>query len=114
MRFTRTFMTSLTTALIAGYGVAASAQSLDLAAAEAVIKANKCAKCHAVDRKKDGPSYQEIAKKQKGKPDAEEKMFRHLTTTPKIKIDGVEEEHKAIKAKNDAEIRNVVKYILSR
>ena len=50
----------------------------------------------------------------KGKADAEQKLFVHLTTNPKVKIDGVEEEHSALKTKNEPEIRNVVQWILSR
>jgi cytochrome c len=30
-----------------------------------------CNKCHALDKKKMGPSYQDIAKKLKGKPEAD-------------------------------------------
>ena len=37
------------------------------AADEAIAKKNNCLKCHAVDKKKDGPSFQETAKKYKGK-----------------------------------------------
>lgn len=92
----------------------AYAQSIDAAAAESLLKVNKCAKCHSVDKKKDGPSYQEVAKKYKGKPDAEAKLLKHLTSSPKIKIDGVEEEHKAINTKNEAEVKNLIKYILAK
>ena len=41
-------------------------------------------------------------------------IVKHLTTGPKVKIDGKEEEHKIIKAKDDAEIRNLARWILSR
>ncbi len=99
---------------IAASPVALSAQTVDVEAAEALLKANKCAKCHVLDRKKDGPSYKEIAKERAGKADSENALVKHLTTSPKVKIDGVEEEHKNIKAKNEAEIRNVVRYILTR
>ena len=37
-----------------------------------------------------------------------------MTTNPKVEVDGKKEEHAALKSKNDAEIRNVVKWILSR
>jgi cytochrome c len=50
----------------AGLLMAGTAQaSADLA------EKSGCNKCHAVDKKKMGPSYQDIAKKLKGKPDAE-------------------------------------------
>ena len=93
---------------------AAKAQNVDVAAAEALTKKSGCMKCHSVTAKKDGPSFKETAAKYKGKPDAEAALYKHLTTGPTIKIDGKEERHEIIKSKNDAEIKNVVAYILSR
>ena len=90
------------------------AQNVDTAAAEALAKKSGCLKCHAVDRKKDGPSFKETAAKYKGKPDGEEKLVAHLTTNPKIKVDGKEELHDNLKTKDEAAIKNVVRYILSR
>lgn len=78
------------------------------------LEANKCLKCHSIDRKKEGPSYKEVAKKYKGKPDAEATLYKHVTTAPMVEIDGVEEEHKVIKVKNKAEAINVIQWILSR
>lgn len=86
----------------------------DDAAAEALAKKSKCFNCHAIDKKKDAPPYKEIAAKYKGKPDAEQKLFTHLTTNPKVKVDGKEESHDSPKTKNDAEVRNLVSWILSR
>lgn len=87
---------------------------VDADAAQALAKKNNCFKCHAVDKKKDGPSYKEIAVKYKGKADAEQKLYLHLTTNPKVKVDGKEEEHTALKTKKEDEIRNVVRWILTR
>src|ERR1019366_6754533 len=92
----------------------ALAADVDADAAQALAKKSNCFKCHAVDKKKDGPAYKEVAAKYKGKADAEEKLFKHVTTGPKIKIDGQEETHEIVKSKNDAEIRNLVRWILSR
>lgn len=94
--------------------LAAQAQAVDVATAEALLLANKCAKCHSVDKKKDGPAYKVTAAKFKGKANAEAKLFTHLTTAPTIEIDGIKEEHQKIKAKDDAAVRNLIKYILSR
>jgi len=92
---------------------ALAVQAQDVAAADASIKAGKCGKCHAVDKEKTGPSYKKTAEKYKGKADAEAKLFTHLTTAPKIKIDGEEEQH--VKAKgDDADTKNLVRYILTR
>ena len=90
------------------------AHAADAAAAEALAKKSNCMKCHSVSAKKEGPSFKETAAKYKGKPDAEAKLIAHLTTNPKIKVDGKEEEHDNLKTKNDAEVRNVVQWILSQ
>ena len=92
----------------------ACAQVLDIAAAEALLKKSGCLKCHSVSAKKEGPSFKETAAKYKGKADAEKTLVAHVTTNPKIKVDGKEELHDALKTKNDAEVKNVVQYILSR
>jgi cytochrome c len=93
---------------------AAAAQAQDVAAAEALMKKSGCLKCHSVSAKKEGPPFKETAAKYKGKADAEAALFKHLTTNPKIKVDGNEELHDNLKTKNEADIRNVVKYILTR
>ena len=83
-------------------------------AAMALAKKSDCTKCHSVDKKKEGPAYKETAAKYKGKADAVDKLYTHLTTNPKVKVDGKEEEHKAIKTRDEADIKNLVAYILSR
>lgn len=90
------------------------AQAQDVAAAEALMKKSGCTKCHSVSAKKEGPSFRETAAKYKGKPDAQATLVKHLTTNPKIKVDGKEELHDSLKTKNEGEIKNVVAYILSR
>jgi len=95
-------------------GLTGTASAVDADGAQALIRKSDCTKCHAVDKKKDGPSFKETAGKYKGKADAGQKLFIHLTTNPKVKIDGKEEEHAALKTKNEAEVRNVVEWILSR
>lgn len=82
-------------------------------AARNLAKKSDCFKCHTVDQKKDGPSYREVAKKWRGKPDAEAKLYTHMTTSPKVKIDGEEENHQMVKSKVDAEIYNLVRFILA-
>jgi cytochrome c len=88
--------------------------AVDADAAQALLKKSDCYKCHAVDKKKDGPSFKETAKKYKGKADAEDKLVKHITTKPMIEIDGKKEEHRAIKSTDAAEIKNVVQWILSQ
>ena len=43
-----------------------------------------------------------------------DKVTKHVTTNPKIKVDGIEETHDALKSKDAKEIRNAVDWILSR
>jgi cytochrome c len=95
-------------------GAAMLADAADDAAAQALIKKSGCQNCHSVDKKKEGPAFKETAAKYKGKADAEKKLHTHLTTGPKIKVDGKEETHEGLKTKNDAEVKNVIGYILSR
>ena len=90
------------------------AQSVDAAAAEKLLETSKCGKCHSVDKQKDGPSYKKIAAKHAGKSDAEAKLYKHLTTAPMVEVEGVKEEHVKIKSTDEAAIKNVARYILSR
>ena len=98
---------------LSAFSGAARAQ-VDADAAQALAKKSKCTSCHAVDKKKDGPSFKETAAKYKGKPDGADKLFAHLTSNPKIKVDGKEETHEGPKTKNEAEIKNLVAWILSQ
>lgn len=83
-------------------------------AANKLLKDQGCTKCHAIDKSKKGPSYQKISAKYKGKPDAEASLKKHLTSTPKVKLDdGTEEEHKAIKG-DEATVTNLIQFILSQ
>ena len=86
----------------------------DDAAAEALMKKSNCLKCHAVDKKKEGPAFRDTAAKYKGKADAEAKLVAFLTTNPKVKVEGREESHDSLKTKNDADVKDVVRWILSR
>ena len=98
----------------ATWSVALPAHALDAEAAQALAKKSNCMKCHSITAKKDGPSFKETAAKLKGKPGAEAELYKHLTTNPKVKIDGQEEEHPSLKTKDEAEIRNVVQWILAQ
>jgi cytochrome c len=88
------------------------AAGVDADAAQALMRKSDCFKCHAIDKKKDGTPYKEVAKKYKGKADAEDKLYKHLTTKPMVEMDGKKEEHKVLKGE-PAEIKNVIGWILS-
>ena len=89
------------------------ASALDAAAADKLVRKSKCLTCHAVDKKKDGPSFKETAAEYKGKPDAMDKLTKHVTVPSKVKVDGKEEEHETLKTDDPAEVKNVVEWILS-
>lgn len=115
LRFALPQIARITTALVlTSVALVAQAQTVDVAAAEALAKKSNCTKCHSLDKKKDGPPYKETAAKYKGKSDAEAKLVKHITTGPKVKIDGIEEEHQIVKTKDETEILNLVRYVLSR
>ena len=63
-----------TLVMVAGNAHAA----LDMAAAEAMMKKDGCAACHAVDKKIIGPSYQEVSAKYKGDKDAAAKLAKKV------------------------------------
>lgn len=90
-----------------------ASQAIDEEAARALAKKSDCFKCHTINEKKDGPAWREVAKKYRGKPDAEAKLYKHVTTGPIVKIDGEEENHQIVKSKKDPEIYNLIRFILS-
>jgi len=71
---------------------------------EELAKKNGCTNCHAVDAKKVGPSFKDIAAKNKGNADAEK------TITAKLK-EG--KGHPAVKA-SDADLGTMVKFVLAQ
>jgi cytochrome c len=108
--------TSLLAASAAIFMISSAAvAAVDEGAARALAKKNDCFKCHAVDKTKKGPSYKKIATKYKGKEaEGETKMIKNITTGPKVKLeDGSEEDHKIIDTTDQAEIKNLVHWILS-
>ncbi len=106
---------SIAALMVACFGSAQAQPAVDTAAAEALMKKSGCNKCHSLSAKKEGPPYKETAAKYKGKADGEEKLTKAMTTGPKVKLDdGTEEEHKIIKTKDAAELKNLAQWILSR
>lgn len=94
-------------------GAVATARSADATRAQDLAKDSGCFKCHAVDKKKDGPAFRDTAAKYRGEADAEAKLTHHVTSGEKVKFDdGHEEEHKKVKTKDPNETRNLVQWIL--
>jgi len=94
--------------------LAVPAYAVDADAAQALAKKSGCTKCHAVAAKKDGPSFKETAAKYKGQADAEQKLITHVTTGPKMMIDGKEEAHPSVKTSDANETKNLVQWILAQ
>jgi cytochrome c len=88
-------MTVVVTIALTAAG-AASAQ-------EELAKSSGCLNCHAVDTKKMGPAFKEIAAKYKGKADAEGALVAKLTAA---------KGHPASKASPD-DVKSLVKWVLS-
>jgi len=94
--------------------VPARALAVDAAAAEALMKSNKCNKCHSPEKERSGPSLKKISARYKGNPDGEQQIIKTITTGPTVKSeDGSEEEHMIIKTKDPAELKNLAQWILS-
>lgn len=103
-------------ALIAG--VTLSSQSfaaVDADKAKAYAKKNDCFKCHAEEKTKKGPSYKKISEEIKAKGKTDAKLFEHLTTGKKVKLeDGSEEDHKALDKGEKADIDNLIAWIRTK
>ena len=84
----------LVSVMVAGLAVAGAAN----AAGEAELaQKSGCMTCHAVDTKKMGPAFKDVAAKYKGKADAEAKLVKALDSGqghPKSK--GSPEDNKAL------------------
>jgi cytochrome c len=72
-------------------------------AQEALAKSSGCLNCHAVDTKKVGPAFKDIAAKYKGKADAEATLAAEITGA---------KGHPAVKASAD-DVKSLVKWVLS-
>ena len=107
----------LVAAVCAALAFATEASAVDADAAQRLARQSNCFKCHAVDKKKEGPAYKDVAAKWKGKPAAEAhaRLVQHITSGEKVKFeDGHEEDHAIVKTKDKAQIDNLVDWILSQ
>ncbi|QTQ34428.1 c-type cytochrome [Aromatoleum petrolei] len=86
---------------------------MDAAAAQTFARQNSCFKCHAIDKRKDGPAYREVAAKYREKEDAQASLLHHLTSGRQVKFpDGHEESHKILTAPRE-DIENLIEWLLS-
>jgi len=91
----RMVLTVFTVAALAAAGMANAQEDL--------AKSSGCLNCHAVDAKKMGPSFKDIAAKYKGKADAEAKLIDEVS-----KGQG----HPSVKASPD-DVKSLVKWVLA-
>ena len=90
------------------------AAPVDVKAARTLAGQSRCLKCHAVEVRKVGPAWKDVAAKYLGNAGAEEKLYRHVTTGRKAKFDdGHEEDHPIVKTSDPDRINNLVDWILS-
>ena len=100
---------------LASFQFAGNAMAVDATAAEGLAKRSMCLTCHAVDQKKIGPSYHEVAAKYKGVAGAEEKIIHHITSGPMVKMpNGQMAKHLVIKTSDQDQLKNIADWILSR
>jgi cytochrome c len=88
----------LTAAVLIGSAGASAAY-----AQEELAKSSGCLNCHAVDTKKMGPSFKDIAAKYKGKADAAATLETKLSSG---------KGHPAVKASAD-DVKSLVKWVLA-
>ena len=93
-------MKSIVIAAVVAVGMAAAGTA---SAQEALAKSSGCLNCHAVDTKKMGPAFKDVAAKYKGKADAEATLVTMLSTA---------KGHPEVKAKGD-DLKGIVKWVLS-
>jgi cytochrome c len=89
--------------MVASFAVGTAAAGFVLAS-EDLAKKSGCMGCHDVAAKKMGPSFKDVAAKNKGKADAEGKIVAELKAGKK---------HPAVKA-SDADLTTLVKWVLSQ
>jgi cytochrome c len=102
-------------ALTAGaLALAPDAAALDVIAAQRLARQSGCLECHSVYQKKVGPAWKDVASKYHSEPDAERKLYQHVTTGRKAKFDdGHEEFHPIVKTNDPKRITNLVDWILA-
>ncbi len=73
-------------------------------ASEALAKANGCMNCHAVDTKKAGPAFKDVAAKYKGQADAAQTLATKISSG---------KGHPATKASPD-DLKAIVQWVLAQ
>lgn len=93
-------MKSLIVAVIATAGIAFAGA----ASAQADLAQKNCGSCHAVDTKKVGPAFKDVAKKYKGNASAEADLIAKVKSG---------KGHPAVKV-SDADLASIMKWVLAQ
>lgn len=89
--------------IVAGLMLTGLVLANSASASSELAKQGGCLNCHAVDTKKVGPSFKEVAAKNKGKAGADEALV--------AKIAGAKD-HPKVKA-SEADVKTLVKWVLA-
>lgn len=83
---------------------------------KALLRKSNCFKCHSEteNKAKDAPSFREINADVKGRPNVERRFTRRVTTKTTAEVKNKEVDHDPLKTKDEAEIRAVVQWIMTR
>ena len=88
--------------------------AVDEVSAQMLARQSGCFKCHAVEKKKSGPAYTEVANKYRGDSAAAAKLYEHVTSGKNVKFpDGHEEEHRIVQTTDVLAIENLIAWILA-
>ncbi len=110
----RATMLAALAAVLATVVVSPDATALDVLAAQTLARQSGCLECHSVYQKKVGPAWKDVAAKYHSEPDAEQRLYKHVTTGRKVKFDdGHEEDHPIVKTSDPSRIKNLVDWILA-
>ena len=97
-------LAALSVGLFVWTGPASAA--VDAPAAEALLKAEKCVKCHDAVKSKKGPSFKVTAAKYKAGADAEAALIKRLTAGS--------DDHEGIATKDAKAVKNLAEWILAQ
>ena len=93
----------------------ASGQICDMEGAKVMAKKDHCLACHSLTKKKSGPTFNAVAKRYQGNPNAEADLYAHLTSHEvSVMPDENTMVHKCIAGENPENIRNMVRWILDQ
>ncbi len=110
----RTVLLASLASVLGMVGFSPAAAALDVLAAQQLARQSGCLQCHSVYQKKVGPAWKDVAAKYHSAPDAEQRLYTHVTTGRKVKFDdGHEEDHPIVKTSDPSRIKNLVDWILA-